>query len=216
MVTSECYHGGRQVDDRLSPHAVASTATRGVYPFDMTLPATTNPTALNRQTNLTVLVNRRAEGNASAFGTLVGKDRRQISAWMTGRKAMADETAREIEKALRLDRGWMDREHPLESQNRHDDSRKESRSQRIDLEKMREAMELAKFLAEYRDEPEMATDPTYIAYAYEVLVEFDTPLGTSNVLDLTKRLASRLKGDGNATQESGAPARDRSVDVSTD
>lgn len=164
----------------------------------MTLPAT-NPTDNNRRANLNRLI---AEaGSAADLSRKTGKDRRQISAWVTGRKAMSDETARELEKACRKESGWMDHEPDSGSRPVDKESRIQSQSGRLDVDKMRDAMELARLLAELRDEPELATDPMYVAYAYEVLVEIDTPLGTSNVLDLTKRLAAKLKGEGNAAQE---------------
>lgn len=205
MVTAEVYHCGRHEGDRSSPHRVASAATGDDYYLVMTLPAL-NPTAANRRANLTFLVNTMDDGNASKFGLRVGKDRRQVSAWMTGRKSIADHTAREIEVACGKPRGWLDREHAGSSQLVHQDSRMESQSQRTDPDKMRDAMTLLRHLADLRDVPELVHDPVALAIALDFVVEFDTPLTNDNVLDITKRLAAKLRGDGNATQERGAVA----------
>ena len=172
--------------------------------MDMNLPAQ-NPTSAIRQTNLLRLIAEcgtpSRPGKAADAAKRADKDRRQISAWSLGNKAISDESARELERAFSKPTGWMDREHQNASPSGHIEARMQSQSQRLDLDKMRDAMELARLLAELRDEPEMANDPMYVAYAYEVLVEIDTPLGTSNVLDLTKRLAAKLKGETNAAQE---------------
>ncbi|WP_152599890.1 hypothetical protein [Noviluteimonas dokdonensis] len=180
----------------------------------MTSPAITNPTALTRRRNLERLI---AEYRTAAdLARATGKDRRQVSAWITGTKNISDTSARELERETRKPDGWMDREPSTTSHRNHKETRIASHPQRLDLDKMRDAMELARLLAELRDEPEMASDPMYIAYAYEVLVEIDTPLGASNVIDVTKRLAARVKGGIDATPESGAPARDRGAHVGKD
>lgn len=172
----------------------------------MTLPAFNNPTAVIRRDNLNLLIRAEAKGNASDFARMVGKDRRQVSAWATGRKTMADDTAREIETARRKPVGWMDRKHGDSSLSVHADSRIESQPQRLDDVKMAHALTLLRHLADLQDVPELVHDPVAIARAYEVIVEFDIPLTNDNVLDITKRLAARLRGNGDATGERDAAA----------
>jgi hypothetical protein len=164
-----------------------------------------NPTIALRQINLVRLV-AESGGNASTAARRAGKDRRQFSAWSTGRKAISDESARDIERAFGKPAGWMDREHASPSRPVYVEPRIESHPQRLDPTKMRDAMTLLRHLAELRDVPELVSDPVALAIAFDVVVEFDTPLTNENVLDLTKRLAAKLKGGGNATSEGDAAA----------
>lgn len=48
-------------------------------------------------------------GGQAEVARITGKDRRQVSAWATGRKAISDGTADELARAFRKPRGWMDR-----------------------------------------------------------------------------------------------------------
>lgn len=57
------------------------------------------------------------EGKAAAFARKIGKDPRQVSQWRgrKGSRNVSDPIAREIEAALGLKRGWMDKDHSSES-----------------------------------------------------------------------------------------------------
>lgn len=136
-----------------------------------------------------------------------GKDRRQVSAWAKdparpGAKNMKSSTAREIEKDCGKPAYWLDHDAAEQSQNLHRESPITSHPQRTDRLKMRDAMEVLKHLAELHGAPELVNDPDAIAIAYDFLVEFDTPLADSNVLDITKRIAEKLRGEAaNAASE---------------
>lgn len=159
------------------------------------------PIAETRRDNLVTAIHREGVSDAE-FARRIGKDRRQVSAWRNGGKVMSDDTAREIERALRFPANWMDAEHSGSSPMFSLKAGAASQLQRTDRAKMRDAMTLLKHLAELQGNPDLATDPDAIAIALDFLVEFDTPPGESNVLDLAKRLAAKIRGEvGNATQE---------------
>ena len=66
-----------------------------------------------RRGRLRALIDEVAAGNAADFGRQVGKDRRQISAWLRepgkeGAKNISDTSAREIENHFAKGRGWLD------------------------------------------------------------------------------------------------------------
>lgn len=60
-----------------------------------------------RQRNLQRLVDQH-DGKQAQLGKRVGKAAGQISGWISGRRSITEDSAREIEAALRLPRGWMD------------------------------------------------------------------------------------------------------------
>jgi hypothetical protein len=144
-------------------------------------------------------------GKPADFARHIRKDPRQVSAWLVSpdrasHKKLSDEVAREIEEACRLPEYWLD----------SDASTKEtgdpSHPARTDRGKMADAMRLLQELAELQGVPGLVVNPIAISIAYDFLVEFDSPLTESNVLDITKRLAAILRGETNATQERSSAA----------
>lgn len=63
-----------------------------------------------RRGNLQRLVNERFGGVQSRFGLAIGRQSDYVSRLVTGKKALGDRLAREIEQTLSLDRGELDRQ----------------------------------------------------------------------------------------------------------
>jgi hypothetical protein len=152
-----------------------------------------------RRTRLAQLITQ--FGKAADLARHADKDPRQVSAWATGTKKISDATARELEAACGKPVGWMDSESDSRSPSLHAENPTQSQLPRTDRSKMRDAMALLKHLGDLTGVPSLATDPDAIAIAFDFLVEFDTPLDESNVLDLTKRLAAKLRGELNGEPE---------------
>lgn len=95
---------------------------------------------------------------------------------------IGDDLARDIERRLSLAPNSLD----LSSV---------SQSARTNRQKMRDAMTILAELAELQGVPALATDPDAVSIAYDFVVEFDTPLTENNVLDMTKRLAAKIRGE---------------------
>lgn len=154
------------------------------------------PVSQIRRERLAQLIDEDFAGNGAALARRTEKDRKQISAWLKY-KDMRDSTAREIEAACLKPSGWLDHEanaaltEPVQSE-------PGSHSVRTDRRKMADAIRLLRELAELQGVPELVSNPDAISLAYDFLVEFDTPLTESNVLDMTKRLAAKLRGNANA------------------
>lgn len=68
-----------------------------------------------RATNLDALIRDVADGSVAEFARLTGKDPTLISRWRSKnpktRKIISPQTAREIERALKLPQNWMDNDH---------------------------------------------------------------------------------------------------------
>lgn len=141
-------------------------------------------------------------GSAANLARRVGKDRRQISAWLNY-KDMRDSTAREIEHACLKPLGWLDNETDR-SQTASPQPGLPSQSARTSRSKMADAIELLRHLADLRGVPGLVSDPEAISIAYDFLMEFDTPIDGSNVLDITKQLAAALRGEGDEGERSSA------------
>lgn len=64
-----------------------------------------------RRANLAALAQR--EGGQAALARRIGKDKNQVNQWLgrKGTRNLSDDTARQIEDALLLGRGWMDQSH---------------------------------------------------------------------------------------------------------
>lgn len=104
---------------RESTHEVDANATRlrirvdhdptgGVYPS-----CTMRPVTEIRRQRLLELIRDQAEGNASAFGRMIGKSRAQVGFWTAepgkpGAKNISHPTARAIERTFSKPNGWMD------------------------------------------------------------------------------------------------------------
>ena len=94
---------------------------------------------------------------------------------------IGDDLARDIERALNLTPGsldWRDR----------------SQSVRTDPAIMAEAIYVLQQLGAIQGTPQLASDPTSLSIAYDLISELDRSEGESNVLDITKRLAAKLRG----------------------
>jgi hypothetical protein len=158
------------------------------------------PVAQIRRERLAQLIEEDFEGNGAALARHTSKDRKQISAWLNY-KNMRDVTAREIEEACLKPLGWLDHEN--------DDftpPERVSHSKRTDRQKMSDAIVILRELAELQGIPELVSDPIALSVAYDFVVEFDTPLTESNVLDMTKKLAARIRGETNVTPERSSAA----------
>jgi hypothetical protein len=168
------------------------------------------PVALIRRENLRRLIDEEFDGNGAALAARLGKNRRngtkQVSAWLN-HKAMRDETARAIERACMKPSGWLDHEGKGEIKGGEQPSQS-SHYERTDRRKMADAIRLLQEVANIRGFPEMVTDPNCISVAYDFLVEFDTPLTESNVLDMTKRVAAALRGETDADRSKEGPEAD--------
>jgi hypothetical protein len=66
-----------------------------------------------RQRALKSLIDRRFGGVQSKFGSAIGRQSDYVSRLVTGKKALGEKLAREIELQLGLERGELDRETPI-------------------------------------------------------------------------------------------------------
>jgi SOS-response transcriptional repressor LexA len=73
--------------------------------------------ASNRRRALQALVERRFGGVQAKFGTAIGRQADYVSRLLSGKKALGEGLAREIEDILRLERGELDREPTSEAGN---------------------------------------------------------------------------------------------------
>jgi phage repressor protein C with HTH and peptisase S24 domain len=64
---------------------------------------------LTRRERLRQLIGDEYGGNVSRFGQLIGKSQSQLSSTLTGRKGFGERLARQIEVAIGLPKGWLDR-----------------------------------------------------------------------------------------------------------
>ena len=72
-----------------------------------------------------------------------------------------------------------------------------SQSERPDFTKMSAAVTVLREYLEILGEPaHWVADPVMLEIAYLVVDEFGAPVEASNVIDLTKRLAGKLRGEG--------------------
>ena len=62
-----------------------------------------------RRERLRQLIGDEYSGNVSRFAQLVGKSQSQLSSTLTGRKGFGEKLARQIEAAVGLSKGWLDR-----------------------------------------------------------------------------------------------------------
>ncbi len=62
-----------------------------------------------RRDRLRLLISDEYSGNVSRFGQLIGKSQSQLSSTLTGRKGFGERLARQIENAIGLPKGWLDR-----------------------------------------------------------------------------------------------------------
>ena len=61
-----------------------------------------------RRKKLAELIEERFEGNQSTFALAIGKTPTQVNMWLSGARNMTRDSCENIEKKLRLHRGWMD------------------------------------------------------------------------------------------------------------
>lgn len=79
----------------------------------------------------------------------------------------------------------------------------QSQTVRTDPDRMRDALYFVEVLAELQGVPSLARDPIAISIAYDFLAEFDQPTEQGNVLDITKRLAAKIRGDNGDNDTKG-------------
>lgn len=194
-IQERAYQNDRHAGDRLSDNLLPLGRVQAVYPLAM------KPLDQVRRDRLADLVTE--YGSAANLARRIHRDRRQVSHWLTGFRNLSHTTAREIEAACLKPSGWLDHEHGP-SVNATGESGTSSQPVRTDRAKMSDAIRLLRELAELQGVPELVADPIAISIAYDFLVEFDTPLTESNVLDITKRLAARIRGEDAAKRSSAA------------
>lgn len=203
LVTDEVYQLDRHAATILSARMVASRRTVDGYHLAM------RPLSEIRRSRLSELS---AEyGGQSKLAAHIDKDRRQISAWLAdpgkpGAKSMSNTTAREIERLCVKPSGWLDHEQGEAPVNIQDNLIPSSRRVRMDRARIHDAIALLTELAELQGVPALSSDPEAIAIAYDFLAEFDSPVESSNILDMTKRLAAKLRGEdrnGNGDAKAG-------------
>jgi len=154
-----------------------------------------------RRDRLRSLIQELDRGNASAFARRVDKDNRQVSAWLSdpskpGHKNLSHRSARELELKCLKPSGWLDYEQSNDTVTTQGQMLASSQPVGIDHDRMRDAAMLLGFLNELQAGPAaLPSDPDAISTAYDFLTMFDGPVTESNILDLSKRLAAKLKGD---------------------
>jgi hypothetical protein len=136
----------------------------------------------NRRRNFLALL------NASPLGSLPRKKDQAIaldvsasmfSQLLNPSYRIGDAMARNIEEKLSMEPGSLDRGTL-------------SQPTRTDPERMADAMRLLDYLGELQDAPGLSRDPVALCIAYDFLESMGTP-AEGNVIDITKRLAKRLK-----------------------
>jgi hypothetical protein len=141
-----------------------------------------------RRANLAALVAQ--EPSQAAFARKVGKDKNQVNQWLgrAGKRNLGADTAREIEAACGKPRGWMDHEHGDSDQ---------SHLLGIDPAKLPDTIRVVKHYLEFEGE---SLDRLYelplLLTAYRFVNAETRPLTEGTVIDLTKRLAARLREEG--------------------
>jgi hypothetical protein len=139
-------------------------------------------------------------GGQSALAQRIDKDRRQVSAWLTdpakpGAKGMSDETARHIEARCLKPSGWLDHSSDENGVKFGLESGSGSQPVRTDPARMADAIYFLEVLAELQGVPGLVRDPVALCIAYDFLEECDQPTEPGNVLDITKRLAAKIRGN---------------------
>lgn len=139
-----------------------------------------------RRENLARLVDE--VGTQVALAQLIHKDRNQIHQWLLepgapGARNIGTASARLLETATGKPAGWMD--HAQEAR---------APGPRTDPARMRDAIYFLDYLGELQGVPGLSRDPLAICIAYDFLEAFDKP--AENVLDVTKKLAAKLKDSG--------------------
>ena len=91
---------------------------------------------------------------------------------------------------------------------KHRVSEPQSQYARLDFERVGAAVQVLREYLELMDETaSWVADPVMLSVAYAVVVEFDEPAAPSNLLDMTKRLAERIRNAArSANEQSGETA----------
>lgn len=145
-----------------------------------------------------------ADGNGAEFGRRVGKDRRQVSAWLAergkpGAKGLSERTARELERKCLKPSGWLDHEETKDTVGGQGQVLASKVSQPVGMDpvRMRDVATLLGFLNEMQAGPAaLPSDPDAIAATYNFLTELGEPVTESNILYLSKLIAAKLKTGG--------------------
>jgi hypothetical protein len=135
-----------------------------------------------------------AAGGPTEFSSAYGDGRwtpAQVSQWTSASnpKGIGHKLARDIERALGHPRGTMD-VPPADSG--------------TDPVRLKDAMTLLTYLGDLQGVPGLQYDPHSLAIAYDFLAAIDAPTDKTNVLDITSRLAEKLRG---RALEHGSPKR---------
>lgn len=78
----------------------------------------------------------------------------------------------------------------------------QSQYARLDFERVGAAVQVLREYLELMDEPaSWVADPVMLSVAYTVVVEFDEPAAPTNLLDMTKRLAERIRNAARSGNE---------------
>lgn len=155
-----------------------------------------------RRENFAALVAK--EASAQAAADRLGKDKAQVYQWLAEPGTVASrnigpKSVREIEEAYGLPRGWMDHEHlSQEAEPGTDVSAAGSQMGRIDPHRLRLAMDILADLAKEQIGPDsggFASDARLIAITYNYLLARNEPVDQSNVTDIRRGVAARIRSE---------------------
>jgi transcriptional regulator with XRE-family HTH domain len=124
----------------------------------------------------------------AALARAVGISQPTVNNWLSGQtKTIRGDLLVRVAAQLDVRPEWLaNGDGPM----RPTDAR-ESQPARTDPERMRDAMRFLELLGELQDCPELVRDPEALCIAYDFLEFMDTQ--ESNVVDITRQLAARLK-----------------------
>ena len=156
-----------------------------------------------RRERLRQLINEQTNRKQSDFARRFGKPKQQVSAWLrapskdgtdNGAKNLRDTSARAIEQAFHLPRGWLDTDPAAVKAEQPAPISGKSHSVQPDTDKIVATVILLSHYLELVGLPaDEIRDPVLLEIAYAVVEEFGQPVSANNVLDLTKILAKRIR-----------------------
>lgn len=152
-----------------------------------------------RRARLRQLIDEQANGSQADFSRRMNKSPKQTSAWLrdpekNGAKNLRDTSARAIEQAFHLPRGWLDTDPAAVKAEQPAPISGKSHSVQPDTDKIVATVILLSHYLELVGLPaDEIRDPVLLEIAYAVVEEFGQPVSANNVLDLTKILAKRIR-----------------------
>lgn len=160
-----------------------------------------------RAQNITMLVAQ--AGGPTAFGKLIGRDQVQVSQWTSAKKpkAIGGRLARDIEKSLGYDPGWLDQPQWEQSE-----TAPESQSQvvRLDADMLAETHKACRKFAERQGkEFSVETDPARFLQVYLVRVKLPAQLSEDELMELgatVQTIMTTPQGASTDGRSDGVPA----------